>query len=215
MTKRVFITKEEAKGIIDSLKFTRHDYGRHLGLNVKFYNFPENIQKILWESYKAENIFAYKQLYYYTTPLSNMWLDFKYYLKHHYNLDASQAGRSGGYWGTYLTEYNDIKSIKKAIKKALYYAFITNFNTNCIRVFEYESSLSNNDEEEIHFDATLYCNGKSEYYPDGTLEWVNYIKNEIIPIFEKDEDDKWEILANAYDKFLHAWDIKKYVCNVV
>ncbi len=214
MGKRVFITKKEAREFVNNLNFAYHDYGRHLGLDVKIHNFPKKIQKVLWESYSAEVMFEYGQLFSYITPLSTMWIDFKSYLKQHYDLDASQAGRSGGYWGVHMGEYNSEEKVKKAIRKAFYYATVMNFNVKTIRLFEYSIWLS--DEDELYFDATQSLNGETEYYVDGVSEWVNYMKNEVIPIFERDDDDseKWKSLANAYNNFLYAWKVKKYVCNV-
>lgn len=212
MSKRVFITKKDAKELVNNLRFAYHDYGRHLGLNVKFYNFPLEIEKILWESYEAEVAFNI----YDSTPISAVWDGFKYILEEEedYGLKAYSSGRSGGYWGTVIGKYDDEKKLKKIIRKAFYKSFCEVFCTNTVRLFDLDYDLIPLSGEFIYIEILQYANGKREYTVDGVPEWKKYIESQIIPLFEQNSDDKWRVLAKAFQEFEHAWKLKKYVCNI-
>ncbi len=210
MSKRVFITKKEAKELVNNLRFAYHDHGRHLGLNVKFYNFPLEIERILWESYKAEVAFDI----YFGTPISTVWDQFRYILEENYGLKAYQSGRSGGYWGVYISQYDNTERLKKIIKKAFYESFCKVFCTNAVQLLDLGRELIPFGNEFISIEIFQYVNGKREYTVDGVPEWKEYVESQIIPLFEQDSDDKWRALARAFQEFSHAWKLKEYVCNI-
>ncbi len=212
MRMRVFITKRSAKKLVNNLRFAYHDYGRHLGLNVKFYNFPPNIKEILWESYEVEVAFDM----YFGTPVSMIWDSFSHGLKTDYGLNACQSGRLGGYWGVYVSEYNDsTEKLKRIIRKNFYEAFCKMFCTNTLCLFDMGYDLDSLGNEFIYFKVIQHSNGKREYYIDGIPEWKNYIEKNVIPAFTQNEDDKWKKLAEAYKSFKCAWSLRKYVCSNV
>lgn len=209
MGKRVFITKKEAREIVNNLRFAYHDYGRHLGLDVKIYNFPKNIQKILWESWDI--FYAFQS--YFATPIDIAWECFGGYLQTNYGLDAYQEGRNAGYWGVYIGN-NSEREVKRAIRKAFYYAFTTVFSVEKIRLFGLGQDLDRSGKNCIYFDVFINSNGEKEFITDGVKEWNDYMEKEIIPVFRADDEDKWKILSQAYGKFSNAWAMKTYVCDV-
>ena len=148
------------------------------------------------------------------TPLSEAWNLFATYMKS-YGYTAYSSGRSGGYWGTSLGEYDDEKKIKRAMRKSFYQALIDIFNYSEVELLSLGMDLDRGGKAYIYLTVTKNVNGKYHVYSDGVEEWITLVNDKILPLFKEENMDiseRWDKIANYYNNFAKAWSLKSYVC---
>ena len=210
MSKKVFITKREAKKLANDLRIAYHRCDRHLGLNVKIYNFPKDIKNVLNECLSIHVAFDM----FFGTLLSEAWNLFATYMKS-YGYTAYSSGQSGGYWGTSLEEYDDEKKVKRAMRKSFYQALIDIFNYSEVELFSLGMDLDRRGKAYIYLTVTKNVNGRYHIYSDGVEEWIILVNDKIVPLFEKEDinfNERWSKIASYYNNFAKAWSLKSYVC---
>ena len=194
--KKYIISGPVIEKAVDNLEVVYREYIKYIGLNVKIYNFPEEISKILLQAYKAENALRYKgvSLMNFTSLISDIWLNFGNYLAR-YGFVAYKDGKNGGYWGVCYDGNYSKPDVVQFLRKSLKYSLNRSLNNESVLILLF---LTN----KIEFEVRRYVDHYSINIEPKEREsdaWKK-VKDKILS--DEDLESRWLVIANLCKKLM-------------